>query len=369
MTILFLCHGGYLCREQLGYVRAFMRHGARLAFVPDGFPANGDLNQLLRQCPEKPFLILHPELQPVLPIGLTDVSIPTACFQIDTYTYTGRRIKWSMLFDYSLLFHSGFEDEFRDAGHPRPLTSPHAVDPDFFPEEKAQRLLEISMVGRTDGRLYKSRREILSQLSTSFRMNEWWREHSYQELADVYRHSKIVVNIGRDDYPFDTGLRFAEAMAAGALFLTLQPGQLPHLGFENGNHFVGYRRASEIADLARFYLSNEPLRRRIAEAGREKVLREYTYDCRVKALLEKVRQDGGHFFAPARGWSPERVSVHYLDYYAAHLRMDCAYRELQRIGLRRPISSAVGSILIAGALSRRLHSRFLNISRAGSGPI
>jgi spore maturation protein CgeB len=51
-------------------------------------------------------------------------------------------------------------------------------------------------------------------------MNEWWRLYTYEEMVKVYQRSKIVVNVGRDDYPQDANLRVFEAMAAGALLIT-----------------------------------------------------------------------------------------------------------------------------------------------------
>jgi hypothetical protein len=297
-------------------------------------------------------------------MGLHESDSPTACFQVDTYAYTHRRIRWSMLFDYALVCHAGFEEKFRAAGIPRPFTLLHAVNPAFFPDQDLNRVFDVSAVGRSDGPTYKARRRILSRMSAEFRTNEWWRSHSYQELADVYRTSRIVVNVGRDDYPTDVGMRFAEAMAAGALFLTRVPCDLPRLGFEAGTHFVGCRHEREIVDTVRYYLNREAERARIAAAGREKVLGEHTYDCRVNALLHRLEQDNGQLFAPARAWSRQRVSLHYLDYFAAHSQMDCAYSELRRIGLRHLLTSATGTSLIAGALTRRSRYWLVNVGRA-----
>src|ERR671924_412529 len=107
-------------KERRGYARAFQKEGVHLAYVDDGFPLNGDVQVLIEHYMERPSLIIQPESAlALLPWGLTKVDIPTACFQIDTYIYTQARIYWSMLFDYPLLFHPGFEDQFKRAGHVR----------------------------------------------------------------------------------------------------------------------------------------------------------------------------------------------------------------------------------------------------------
>ncbi len=360
MTILFLCHEDHLCREPAGYARALARRGVHLVFVEHGFPPNGDVRRLVERCSESPSLILHPELIPLLPAGLTEVNVPSACLQVDTYTYTHRRIRWSMLFDYALLFHPGFEPRFRRAGHPMPLAVPHAVDAAQFVGGTREPIFDIGWVGAVQGRLYRTRRRVLARLSEQFKMNEWARAHSFQEMVATYTRSRVVINIGRDDYPQDANLRVFEAMAAGALLITKFPSELSLLGFEDGVHFVGYREDGEIVRLVRHYLGSAAAQRRIAEAGRGKVLREHTYDCRVAALLEQLRQDNGRLFAPARGWPAERVHLAYLDYYTASSSLDCAWQELRHTAQQSLSGALVGASLIAGAWTRKSRGRLLN---------
>src|SRR5215467_1717468 len=133
MTILVLCREEDLIGTSAGILQALRRYGAHLVFTDGSFPLNGDLRLLLNRCPERPGLVLHPEVgRPILPWGLIGVDIPTTCFQIDIYTYTHRRIHWSMLFDFPILFHPGFEQRFRDAGHLGSFTLMHAVDRHVF---------------------------------------------------------------------------------------------------------------------------------------------------------------------------------------------------------------------------------------------
>jgi Glycosyl transferases group 1 len=181
-----------------------------------------------------------------------------------------------------------------------------------------------------DGANYQTRREVLGALAKEFRMNEWSWEHTYEELADAYPKTRIVVNVGRDNYPTDVSLRFAEAMAAGALFITQLPSELENLELVEGVHYVGFRDRAEITWLVRPYLSDESSRWRIAQAGREKVLQERTYYCRVEVLLVRLRQAEGKFFAPARQWPESRVRLAYLDYFVAHQLPVCASAELRR---------------------------------------
>jgi len=353
MTILVLWREENLVRELAAYARAFRRRGARLICLEPGYTSNGDLRQLLGRCPERPAFILHPESDPVLPWGLTTVDIPTVCFQVDTFAYTRRRIAWSMLFDHVIVWHPAYVSRFQLAGHAQCLLLAHAIEPSLFLSGQEERAFDIGWVGQTSGRLYRTRRRLLPILARSFKMNDWDRPYSQLEMADVYCRSKIAVNIGRDDYPQDANLRVFEAMAAGALLLTSLPSELSQLGFEEGIHFVGYRGPSQIREIARRILNDELVRREIAEAGKEKVLREHTYDCRVEMLFERLAQAQGKFFAPARQWPEERVRLAYLDYFASNGASHCALLELQAIAQRSLGCTARAAVLLARSWLRK----------------
>jgi hypothetical protein len=364
MTILILQKEETNAREGSAYQRAFCQGGHRVVGVHASFPPNGDVIQLLERCPEQPALILHPEQIPIMPQGLTRVNVPTACFQIDTYAYTRKRIAWSMLFDLVFVFHPGYDTEFRAAGHPGVHFIPHAIEPLLFLGEESSRVFDIGWVGQTRGPLYRTRERVLPLLSTSFRMNDWSRRHEPEEMARVYRQSKIVVNIARDDFPQDANLRVFEAMAAGALLLTSLPTELAQIGFEDGIHFVGFRKEAEILPLVRKYLLDESARRQIAEAARQKVLSEHSYDRRVEVMLELAKQDGRKLSAPARSWPEERVRLAYLDYFADNGALDYASYELRSISRLSIGDAARGAGLLARAWARRSRARMTDAIRS-----
>jgi Glycosyl transferases group 1 len=357
MTILVLCREENLCNTLARYAQAIRQAGVRLVCVENGFSFNGAVEDLLRVCPEQPSMILHPEADvPYLPWGLSAVDIPTACFQVDTYAYTKRRIAWSMLFDRVIVFHPGYDVRFQRAGHPGACFFPHAVEAEFYCGAETERIFEIGWVGQMKGAIYGKRGLILPSLAQAFRMNDFDRRYAIEDMAQIYRQSRIVVNVGRDDYPQDANLRTFEAMAAGALLITALPSELTEIGFEDGVHFIGYRKDREIADLVRKYLNDESARKHIAEAGHEKVLREHTYDVRAKRLLDGVAT-GGKLQAPARYWNEGRVRRIYLDYFAGNGALAEATAELPKIALRSPKDALIGAALVGRAWGRRLRAK------------
>jgi len=371
MNILYLCRepDSWDHKEPGLFARAFRRCGVDIVCPEDGFPINGHIDDLLDQCQQIPNMIVWLEsARAMLPEGLEKVNIPTISFQSDTYAYTRHRICWSMLFDYAVVFHPGFETVFHNAGHPRVITWSHAADPELFSDQQQQRIFEVGFVGRTDGTLFKNRRAVLRNLSPQFRMNDFTRFHTPEELASVYCRSKVIVNVARDDYPQDANMRVFEAMASGALLITRLPSELTSIGFEEGVHFVGYRQRDEVVGLARHYLNHDSTRWRIAQTAREKVLREHTYDCRVKTLMRTVEGDAGQLFAPARKWSNDRVLLTQLDYYAASSCLEAACRSLRDISAKKPFSALRGVSQISRALARKSFTRVRTLT-SGDGLI
>jgi hypothetical protein len=286
-------------------------------------------------------------------------EIPTVYFDVDTYAYTNRRIRWDSLFDHIAVFHPGYEDSFRQAGHPGAFLLPHAVRREFFEGQDPIREFEIGWVGQGTGPIYRKRAEWLPKLSAEFHTNDWSRSYTQSEVADVYRRSRIVVNIGRDDFPQDANLRVFEVLASGALLITALPSELSRTGFTENVHFVGYQRESDIIPIVRKYLLEEESRFRITQAARTKVLAEHTYDARVEQLLAHLRDHGAEKLAPARLWPERRARLMALDFFASHGALGCAAGEFRHIagrGLRETIEGLV--LLTKAAVKNLRHYRF-----------
>ncbi len=217
----------------------------------------------------------------------------------------------------SLYFTPGYDQLFRRAGHAGAFLLPHAVRRELYDQPELQREFEIGWVGQWEGELYGNRANLLPKLFKTFHGNDPLRPYTIAEVAEVYRRSRIVVNIGRDDFPQDANLRVFEVLASGALLITSLPSELTEIGFQEGVHFIGYKNQSEIPPLVKQFLECEGDRIRIGQSGRAKVLSEHTYDNRAQVLLERLNDPVFNRLAPARGWPEHRARLAYLDYFAS----------------------------------------------------
>lgn len=355
MTILCLCREEHHWKLIPGYAEAFRRRGINFACVQDSVPFDASLNEVVRSSGVSPSAIFHFEsAHPLLPIGLEKAEIPTVCFHPDTYAFTGRRIRWSSLFDHAAVFHPGYAERFWEAGHPGAFLAPHAVRREFFAGPELEREFEIGWVGQTSGRFYQTRAQWLPQLAKQFRANDWSKKYTLHEVAETYRRSRIVVNVGRDDFPHDANMRVFEVLASGALLLTSLPSELEQLGFTAGVHFVGYRNPEDISKLIRKFLDNDGERARISASGRELVLAEHTYDQRVAQLLERLAARGHQYQAPARKWSEARSRLTAMDFYAAHGLTSCAAKQFRHVAGRGFRETIEGASLLSRAALRSL---------------
>jgi Glycosyl transferases group 1 len=336
--VVLLCGDDELDKERRGYARAFERVAPlRLIAPSDGWRAK--LSGL------EPIAVINPDGRPWLPEGIERIDAPTAVFHIDTYVAAERRIRWSAMYDVAYVFHPGFQRMFAN-GH----LLPHAAERDLFDGPELERTFQVGWVGRAGRSIYSDRGRILAALAARFVTNDVGRYYAPEEMAEVYRRSKIVVNVGRDDWPRDANMRCFEAMAAGALLVTLVPTELTEIGFEENVHFAGYRNAGEVVDVVARWLANDQERTAVAQRARDLVLREHTYDARVQTILATLTMEERH--------RPSAVDAEALrlDYHVEYADARQALRAFRRLAAASPLHSLRDSWRL-GRLAAKLMKR------------
>ena len=112
------------------------------------------------------------------------------------------------------------------------------------------------------------------------------------EMFAVLGRSRITLNNHIDvagDYA--NNMRLYEATGMGALLVTDSKRNLGEM-FEPGREAVAYHSAEECAEQVRFYLDHSDEREAIARAGQARTLREHTYACRMRELLDILKRSG-----------------------------------------------------------------------------
>ncbi len=223
-----------------------------------------------------------------VPAGIESLDVPKVAYLIDSHVAPELRLEMARHFDFVFLAQRAQVDAFRDAGIRHVYWSPLACSPALHQVPPRKRTLDFAYVGsfstEEDARRARLLKSARARFPRSFVGKAW-----PADMARIYSGAKIVVNacVHRD-----VNMRVFEAMASGALLITDEADGLEDL-FEDGKHFVLYPNDAELPDLIAYYLDHEAERSQIAEAGRQRVLREHTYAQRAAEILETTRTFAG----------------------------------------------------------------------------
>ena len=113
-----------------------------------------------------------------------------------------------------------------------------------------------------------------------------------EATAFIYAGTKINLNIALKGIEGGTTQRIMDIMGAGGFVLTNYCEETAEL-FEEDKEIVMFRTPEELIQKVDYYLEHEEEREQIARAGHEKAMNDYTYEKKIKRLLDWVTEDEG----------------------------------------------------------------------------
>ena len=213
----------------------------------------------------------------------------------------------------------GLVDEFRRLGAKNVFWLTQAFEPSFFEikgitkEDEKYFSAEVSFVGNLGSKeQYLSRRGSLAKVIDSGVKLKWWGPKIPRKLSTI---PLLIGKIGRAyGGKFVWGEEYAKVARLSKIFLAFD--SMPHIRksmsarmytaagcgafymcrhvdgieavLEPGREIVTFRSDDEMIDMIRYYLENDELRIKIAEAGQRRVLKNHTYEKRIKQMIEIV---------------------------------------------------------------------------------
>jgi len=184
--------------------------------------------------------------------------------------------------------------------HPVPLTA----------EEQQRYGADVCFIGGLSGRFHAARRAMVEYaIENGVNIKVWggYREHFVgspilrvwqgqiwgEEQVKALCAAKIGLNFHVDHHAgeLDRGLNLrAFELAACGVFQLLQ--RVPSVGefFEEGKEIVCFDTKEEMLEKIRYYLAHEDKRRQIAEAARQRVLREHTWAQRIVHMTQYMME-------------------------------------------------------------------------------
>lgn len=110
-----------------------------------------------------------------------------------------------------------------------------------------------------------------------------------EALSTIYAGSKINLNISLKGIEGGTPKRIIDICGVGGFALTNYCEETAEL-FEENKEIVMFKTPEELVEKADYYLKQEDLRKQIALSGQRKVLENYTYEKKLKNLMDWVEK-------------------------------------------------------------------------------
>jgi spore maturation protein CgeB len=220
--------------------------------------------------------------------------------------------------DIFLTMSEGLVDEFRKM-NPSSFWLTQAFEPSFFEiKEITERDVqtysaEVAFVGNLGSKTqYLARREALERVIEEGFKLRWWGPRiprklsaiplilgklgrSYggkfiwgEEYAKVAKLSKVFLAF--DAMPHirkSMSARMYTAVGCGAFYMCQHVDGIEEV-FEPDKEIITFHSGDEMIDKIRYYLKNDELRTKIAASGKSHVLKEHTYEVRIKQMLRII---------------------------------------------------------------------------------
>lgn len=232
----------------------------------------------------------------VFPSGLEKTDIFKVWYGVDTPLNFFWQKEYAALFDLVLV------DQLDKAKALTRYTQapvqwlPVGVDTRIYQGPDSEKAYDFAFVGSLNEKVRPKRTRIVDILKQRFqvktaggRQSGWV---SPREAGALYRQSKLVLNENLFD---GVTTRMLEGMASGtALFTEAAQNGLGHL-FLPGEDLIAFD-PDNIIELADFYLKNDRERKKVADAGKDKVLAAHDIRHRTETLVETISKT-----CPGRG--------------------------------------------------------------------
>lgn len=150
-----------------------------------------------------------------------------------------------------------------------------------YSKDREERFKDLKRFGL---RIWGDQKWKSSSLADCF-MNKWL---SADETLEVFKNAKIVVNYHnftkKNRY---VNLRVFEATSCNSLLITDNRPDLADF-FVDGREIVIYKNTGDLFEKVGYYLKNESKRLDIANQGYKRLLRDHTFDLRLKEMFKIV---------------------------------------------------------------------------------
>jgi spore maturation protein CgeB len=111
-----------------------------------------------------------------------------------------------------------------------------------------------------------------------------------EEMVKIYSSSKIALNIEHSIDRSGGNMRLFEIPACGAMQIVNEKEEIENL-FKRGEEIVMFKDTRELKEKILYYLRNDEIRSKIAQAGQARAHREHNYERGLKYIIEALLEE------------------------------------------------------------------------------
>jgi hypothetical protein len=286
-----------------------------------------DLNKIVKEIKTPVDLFLYVEASTgtkFFPSGLDTVPAPTAWWGIDNHLNYRWHKEYANLFDIAFFAQKEYLLKALRYGTKNSYWLPLGCDEEIHRDRHLERIYDVSFVGN----LTQNRKKFFKNIGIPVHL---FSGVYLEDMGEIYSKSKIVLNISARE---DLNMRAFEVMCAGALLVTQRIDAGIKDLFVEGEHFV-FHDIKDAGEIAKHYLERPGELRRIADAGREIVVKENSYLRRVESILAKVKEIHGYEESRRRKFSSYKI---YVQQGLVYAHRSFRLKNESRMSLRRAVS-------------------------------
>nr|WP_304212927.1 glycosyltransferase [Fredinandcohnia onubensis] len=264
----------------------------------------GNLQDILSQLSTRPDFILLYDLDKMTApriSGIKNVNIPFGLMVEDPDKNSGARGKFIMDNNIQYLFPVVRDSFLRK--YPtlkdRIYWLPHHAYTEVFKDYQLPKTIDYLLIGKID-RLYPLRQKILSTMQNEPGFT-YYKHPGYRSFSPADEKRRVVgenyakkINQAKIFFTCDSILKYPikkyfEVPACRTLLMAPTSEEIEDLGFVPGKNFVDINE-NDFYEKAKYYLTHEEERQKIADAGYEFIREYHSTKARAEFLVEKVNE-------------------------------------------------------------------------------
>ncbi len=286
MRILFHC--GYHPSDPGSYLeKAFSQEhkvtycGPAYKFERPGFPKDLDLSNIEKKWD---FFFYVDSYCPGFPLGIKKMPFPTVGYFLDTVYGVKTKLLIAPFFDYVFVDSKDNIEPFFKVNK-NVFWLPYGCDPEIiYCNKNIKKIYDIGFVGTTKG---TEREKVLADLAKYFKLNDYKRFYTREEMALIYNQSKIIFN---QSFVEIMTMRTFEALSCGSLLLSKRVKDGADILFKEGEHFVAFGPEDDLIKIIKYYLSHDEEREKLLLKGMNWLFQNILIGIELKLFWRRLKK-------------------------------------------------------------------------------